>query len=80
MAVTCAVLGVVPGAWAHVGLARPYALAAGGAIGGLTFAVFFACQASLWLMCGRPAGAESRIAGLLEHDPRVQRALRAWRA
>ena len=79
VAVTCAVLSVVPGAWAHVGLERAYALAAGGAIGGLTFAVFFACQAGLWLMCGRPAGAESRIAGLLEHDPRVQRALRAWR-
>ncbi len=79
LAMTCAVLSFVPGAWADVGLERGYALVAGGAIGGLTFAVFFACQAALWMLCGRPAGAESRIASLLEHDPRVQRALRACR-
>ena len=79
VAATCAVLRFVPGAWAHVGLARGYALVAGGLVGGLTFAVFFACQAALWVVCGRPAGAESRIAGLLQHDPRVRRVLRAWR-
>ncbi len=78
VAATCAVLSFVPGAWAHVGLARGYALVAGGAVGCLTFVVFFACQTALWVACGRPAGAESRIAGLLKHDPRVQRALR-WR-
>ena len=79
LGVTCAVLSFVPGAWAHVGLGRPYALVAGSAIGGLTFVVFFACQASLWLLCGRPTCAESRIAHLLQNDLRVQHALRAWR-
>ena len=79
LAVTCAVLSFVPGAWAHVGLERVYALVAGGAVGGLTFIVFFSCQAALWLLCGRPVCAESRIAYLLQSDSRVQNALRALR-
>ena len=77
-AATCAVLSVVPGTWAHVGLSRGYALVAGGAAGCLTFAVFFACQTSLWMLCGRPPSAEGRIAALLQHDPRVRRMLQAW--
>jgi hypothetical protein len=78
LAATCALLSVVPGTWAHVDLTRGYALLAGGAVGGLTFAVFFACQAALWILSGRPASAESRIAGLLKYDPRVRRVLQAW--
>ena len=76
-AVTCAVVSQVPGAWAHVPLDRTAALIAGGLLGVLAFAVFFACQGLLWYWAGRPAGPESRLAGVILRDVRLQAAMRS---
>ena len=76
-AVTCAVVSQVPGAWAVVTMDRPYALFAGGSLGLLTLALFFACQGMLWHLAGQPAGPESRLAGVMLRDVRLQMAVRS---
>ena len=76
---TCAVLRLLPGTWQHVEMGRVAATLEGGGIGLVSFAVFFLCQASLWLIGGKPGGAEARIAELLADDRRVQGILRNLR-
>ena len=79
IAITLLMLSVMTGAWAVVGLPRVQALLVGGLIGGLTFAVFLVCQASFWVLAGKPRGAESRIADALTSDPQLGRMIRAAR-
>jgi lipopolysaccharide exporter len=79
-AATCAVLLIPPGTWNDVTLERTGALAAGAAIGILTFAVFAVCQLLLWRVAGCPAGAESRLIEVLRDVVRSAVWLKAIRA
>ncbi len=72
IAATCAALSLLPGAWSHVELDRPAALLAGGLLGLFAFALFFACQALLWRVAGRPPGPEARLLSILRKDARLQ--------
>ena len=81
LAVTCVALWFVPGTWQTLTLDRMTATLAGGAIGLLTFGVFFSVNALLWNLAGRPGGAEQRLYALIYHNPRVStlvEGLMAW--
>ena len=70
-ALTCAVLSVLPGTWQTVTIGRIPALFIGGLIGAATFLIFFCCQASLWVLAGRPPGAEFRLTNLIAESARI---------
>ena len=50
----------IPGTWGVVHMNRLVALFAGGLIGVATFSLFGAFLAALWLLAGKPSGAEKR--------------------
>jgi hypothetical protein len=52
---------LVPGAWQVVSLGRWSALFAGVAAGLLTYVIFFALQAMLWVLFRRPRGPEAQL-------------------
>ena len=74
-AITALVLSTIPGTWTTVDLSRPVALIEGGLIGLGTFAVFFVCQAALWIASGRPSGPEQRVSDILANDSVVARVM-----
>jgi O-antigen/teichoic acid export membrane protein len=58
---TAGVLYIVPGTWQIVALPRVSAMAAGAAVGLLTFVLFAIFQVALWFLSGHPPGAEAQL-------------------
>jgi lipopolysaccharide exporter len=59
-AICAALLRYVPGTWSVVTFGRVTSLFWGGLIGAMTFVLFPGVLAGLWVLSGRPQGAESR--------------------
>jgi len=69
-AITIGVLAATRLGWRPVSMAPLPALFTGAGIGLLGIAVFLLAMSVLWLVCGRPEGAETRIVGLISQRVR----------